>query len=506
MEILRDTKSVCPKCGKQIPAKLVQSDEKVKIKKTCPKHGDFEDIYWGDSEHYGWLMEFQRKGQGVSNPRTSRNKGCPLDCGLCEEHCSHTVLGIVDVTNRCNLRCPICFAGANTTGKVYEPSKEQVKEMLQNFRNNQPVPGYAFQFSGGEPTLRNDLPELVKIGKDLGFNYIMVDTNGIRIAQDRVFLEKLKDAGLDAFYLQFDGLDDKIYEKTRGAKLLKIKIQAIENCRKLGIDIVLVVTLMKGINDSQLGGIIKFAAQHIDVVRCVNVQPLSFAGSASKYEVKENRITTPDFIKLVEKQTKGKIKAKYFYPVPSTFAISKFIEANIKKPSTAMSTHPACGVGTYVVAEGEGDYTPINELVEVDSLFQTLEKGAQDLIDEGSVSKKLGISKLKLKARLLTSALRSVHDKKRRNLILNILKQGTFEAASSWHKNALMIGCMHFMDPWNFDIERVQNCVIHYSTPDGRLIPFCSYNNFHRESVEEKFSVPVKEWEEKHGTSVYSYA
>lgn len=507
MEVLRETESFCPVCKRVIPAKLVAVGNEVKIKKTCPEHGDFEDTYWGNPKHYKWVMKFQNDGSGISNPRTKRtNKGCPLDCGLCEEHKSHTVLGIVDVTNRCNLKCPVCFANANITKKVYEPTPEQIRGMLKNLRETQPVPAYSFQFSGGEPTMRDDLPKLVKIGKELGFNYIMVDTNGIRIAQDRKYLKQLKDAGTDAFYLQFDGLDDEVYRKIRGAPLLKTKIQAIENCRKIGINVVLVVTLMRGINDSQVGGIIKFAAENLDVIKSVNVQPLSLAGSASRYEVKENRITTYDFINLVEKQTKGGIKASDFYPVPSTVPVSRFVEAKVKKPTVAMTTHPICGVGTYIIVKEDGSYTPITKLVDVPSLFNALDKGARELKNEGKLSKKLGMAKLKLEARLLKSIIRYIYDSERRELILNMLKSGTYEAAANFHKNALMIGCMHFMDPWNFDIERVERCVIHYSLPDGRIIPFCSYNNFHRAALEEKFSVSVEEWEKEHGTSVHSYA
>jgi hypothetical protein len=402
MNVLKETESLCPKCLKKISAKLVETpeeggkDRKVKIRKTCPEHGSFEDTYWGDSEHYKWLLKFQNDGSGIENPRTSRNLGCPLDCGLCEEHKSHTVLGIVDVTNRCNLKCSVCFASANSTGRVYEPSKEEIREMLKNLRNNSPVPTYSFQFSGGEPTLRDDLPKLVKIGRELGFLYIMVDTNGIRIAQDRKYLKQLKDSGLDAFYLQFDGLDDIVYEKIRGAPLLKKKILAIENCRKIGVNVVLVVTLIRGINDSQVGGIIKFAIENHDIIKCVNFQPLSFAGNASKLEIKKNRITTYDFINLVEKQTDGKIKAKYFYPVPSLVSVSKFVEAKVKKPTTAMSTHPICGLGTYVVVHEDNSYTPINELVEVDNLFKALDEGAEEFKNEGVFSKKF---KIKVKSK-----------------------------------------------------------------------------------------------------------
>lgn len=491
MEILKNTESLCPKCLRKIPAKLVADEGKVKIKKECKIHGPFEDIYWNDIEHYRWIISFYENGNGVENPKTSRKLGCPFDCGLCNEHKSHTVLGIIDITNRCNLSCPVCFASANSSEKIYEPTYEQIKEMLLSLIKNLPVRCYAFQFSGGEPTLRDDLPDLVKLGKDLGFLYIMVDTNGIRISRDFNYLKKLKDAGLDSFYLQFDGLDDSIYKKTRGIAMLKDKIHAIENCRKVGISVVLVVTLIKGVNDSQIGGIIKFAVENSDIIRCVNFQPISFSGNASKMEIQKSRITNYDFINLVEKQTNGKIKAKDFYPVTVTVPFSKFVEAVVKNPTTALTCHPICGLGTYIVINGR-DYKTITELLDVKNLLNAVKEGANDLKKEGEISRKFSLAKFKFKARLFGNVLKHIHDPERREMIMKILKFGQYKDTAKFHKRMIMIGSMHFMDPWNYDVERVQNCTIHYATPDGRLIPFCSYNNIYRKIVEEKFSKVVE--------------
>ncbi|HIE33540.1 MAG TPA: radical SAM protein, partial [Candidatus Altiarchaeales archaeon] len=190
-KLLKKTESLCPRCMEKIPARLVDREGKVIIKKNCPEHGDFEDIYWGNTEGYNRVMRYLHEGTSIENPRTKRDKGCPYDCGLCNEHKSHTILGIIDVTNRCNLNCPICFANANSTGLVYEPSLEQIRKMLENLRKNRPIKSFAFQFSGGEPTIRNDLPEMIKIAKEMGFSYIMVDTNGIKIAEDRKYIKVL---------------------------------------------------------------------------------------------------------------------------------------------------------------------------------------------------------------------------------------------------------------------------------------------------------------------------
>lgn len=488
-KLLKKTESLCPRCMEKIPARLVDREGKVIIKKNCPEHGDFEDIYWGNTEGYNRVMRYLHEGTSIENPRTKRDKGCPYDCGLCNEHKSHTILGIIDVTNRCNLNCPICFANANSTGLVYEPSLEQIRKMLENLRKNRPIKSFAFQFSGGEPTIRNDLPEMIKIAKEMGFSYIMVDTNGIKIAEDRKYIKVLHEAGLNSFYLQFDGLDDDVYELTRGMPMLKTKLQAIENCRKLGLrNIVLVVTLIKGINDKQIGGIIKFAIENSDVITCVNFQPISFAGKASSMEVKKNRITTNEFMELVEKQTKGRIKKEYFYPIPAMVPASDFIEAYKGRDIPKLSTHPCCGIGTYVIINENNSYMPINEIVNVDKFFDILKMGSKELKKNRGISLKL--SNIRLKARLLSEVLKSVRDSKRRDLIGRIIKNATVKDTINFHKNAVMIGCMHFMDSWNFDMDRVCRCVIHYALPDGRLVPFCSYNTIHRAELERKYSVP----------------
>ena len=195
----------------------------------------------------------------------------------------------------------------------YEPSKEQIREMLVNLRSNKPVPATAIQFSGGEPTIRQDLFDLIRMAKELGFRHIEVNTNGLRIAKSVDYCRSLIDAGMSTLYLQFDGLTSDVYMFTRGVDLLDIKKKAIENCRKAGLNsVVLVVTLIKGVNDHQLGDIIQFAVKNFDVIRCINVQPVSLCGRLPEKERKKMRITIPDFMQLVEEQSQGKIKTTDF--------------------------------------------------------------------------------------------------------------------------------------------------------------------------------------------------
>ena len=317
----------------------------MKIGKTCSEHGYFEDTYtFAPPELYFWAEKYDHQGVGLENPRTKTVRGCPYDCGICPNHKSHTVLAIIDVTNRCNLRCPICFANAATTGYVYEPSKEQIREILVNFRSNRPVPAPALQYSGGEPTVRPDLPELVRMAHEVGFRHVEVNTNGILLAKDIEYFKTLKEAGMNTIYLQFDGLDDEIYKKVRGVPLLKVKQKSIENARKIGFEsIVLVVTLVKGINDHQLGKIIDYALENSDAVRCVNVQPVSITERIDREARESMRINTTDFMELVEKQTDGLIKINDFRPVPCVVPVSQAVGAFKGKHYVEFTASPWCG-------------------------------------------------------------------------------------------------------------------------------------------------------------------
>ena len=496
MQFIKETKSICPECYEVLPAQIFEENGKVYIKKTCPKHGEFKDVYWSDYEQYMRVEKFRWDGEGVYNPRTETKRDCPYDCGLCPQHKSHTGLGIIDVTNRCNLRCPVCFANAATAGYVYEPTKEQIRAMLENLRSNQPVPAPALQFSGGEPTIREDLPELIRMAKELGFEHVEVNTNGIRLAESVEYCRTLREAGMSTVYLQFDGLTPEVYKFTRGRDLVDVKMRAIENCREAGVDsIVLVVTLIKGVNDGQLGDIIRFAVENHDVVRCVNVQPVSLTGRIPEKERAEMRITIPDFMRLVEEQTDGKIRMDDFYPVPSVVPLSKAIGALKDKRYVEFTAHPHCGMATYIFVE-DGEIVPITRYANVDKFMATMKK----VYEEANKGNK---TRAKLR---LVGALKHVKFGLLRKYLLPILREGTYEALGKLHRKMILISAMHFMDPYNFDLERVQRCVIHYAVPDGRIVPFCTMNSIHRANIEKKFSVSVEEWQRKRKVEVSAVA
>jgi uncharacterized radical SAM superfamily Fe-S cluster-containing enzyme len=492
MNIIKNTKTICPDCLKVLDATIFEADGKVFIKKECPEHGQFQELYWSDYKQYLRAENFRSEGEGVENPRTKTQKGCPYDCGICPEHKSHTALAIIDVTNRCNLACPVCFANASAAGYVYEPTKEQVTGMLENLRANKPVAATALQFSGGEPTIRNDLFELVRKAKELGFRHVEVNTNGVRLSQSVEYAKKLKESGVSTVYLQFDGLTSEIYKYIRGLDLLNIKMKALQNMREAGIhSVVLVVTLIKGVNDTQLGDIVDFAVKNFDIIRCINVQPVSLCGRLPPQEREKMRITIPDFMRLVEEQTGGEIKVSDFYPVPTVVPISKAVGALQNKKYIEFTAHPHCGMATYLLVEN-GKITPITRIANVEKFAKAMEK-VYETAAKGS--------KTKAKLRLI-SASRFVKFNFLRKYVLRVLTEGSYQSLGDLQRKSLLLASMHFMDPYNYDLERVQRCLIHYAVPDGRIIPFCAMNSIHRQDVEKKLGVPIKEWKAKHKVEI----
>ncbi len=501
-ELPYTTQSICPECFLEhdevtvIDAILYEEDGKVMYKKTCEKHGEFIDVYWGDADMWRKAQKRWYKTVGLDNPRTKTVKGCPEDCGQCPEHKSHTALGLIDITNRCNLRCPICFAVAAEGGTVYEPSPEQVLEMMRNLRRNLPVATPALQFAGGEPTVSKHLPQYIKWAKQLGFNYVMIASNGIRIGKSKEYTRELRDAGLSTIYMQFDGVTPEPYIVARGSNILPIKKQAIRIVREVGdLSLILVPTVVRGVNDDQVGKIIEFVVENRDVVRGVNFQPVSITGRIDHDARKEMRITIPDVIKLIEEQTGGRIPASEWYTVPSMMPLGRGLGLIQKSPQIEFSAHFACGMSTFIYIDDDGSYRPITDLMDVDR-FINLFADVSDLYAD----KRKGASK-RAKAKI-AAGIRHIKDRGMLSqLIKAFLKTGDYLTLLDFMNHVIMIGMMHFQDPYNFDLERVQHCDINYAVPDGRIIPFCTMNMIHRPRVEKKFSVSVDEWRARYNPS-----
>ncbi|HII05833.1 MAG TPA: radical SAM protein [Methanotrichaceae archaeon] len=482
--------SLCPICLQLVEARIFQDGKTVRITKICPDHGKFEDIYWSDADLYKKFDRYWDDGEGVENPHT-RGDNCPFDCGICDNHKTGTLLANIDLTNRCNLSCPVCFANAEASGRVYEPTLVQIREMMIRLRELRPVPCPAVQFSGGEPTMREDLPSILAMARDMGFDQIQIATNGIRLAKSFNLCRALEKSGLNTVYLQFDGFTPKANIAFRGRDVLPLKLKAIENFRRSGIEsVVLVPVLEKGVNDGEIGDIIRFAAGNLDVVRGLNFQPISFTGRANQAERLSRRITIPDFFHLVEEQTGGEITKDDFYPVSFVAPISRLVSAETGISRPVFSVHPHCGAATYVFHHN-GHLIPISRFVDLEGLYELLNEEVEHF--DGTL-----ISRLKMHSRIVSELPKLIDESGAPEglnflrMFLGMLKNGTRDSLRVIHKNALFLGTMHFQDLYNVDLERVQRCGVHYATPDGRIIPFCAYNMIHREEVEEKFSVPVR--------------
>ncbi len=476
-----------------LDADVYSEDKKIYIEKTCPEHGKFKNTYWHDEEKYKKAFKYEAKPHKLTNLNHDINGECPSNCGLCEEHESQTILGLIDVTNRCNLKCPICFANAAVSGTLYEPTQDEIRDMLKTLRKNQPVETPAIQYSGGEPTVRDDIVDLIKMAKEEeGFVHTQIATNGIALANKKNLAKELKEAGLNTVYLQFDGITEEPYLKTRNANLLHKKIEAIENCREAELGIVLVPTLVKGINEDQVGDIINFALNNLDVIRGVNFQPVSFAGRTPSDKVEEQRITIDDFINEVEKQTEGVIKTNSFYSASTVAPVSDFIAAlEGSEAEVTLTCHEHCGVGTYVFKEEDGTVIPITNFIDVDKFIELLEDTTPDIDEKSKIGKTKALLKTLKELPKTISTKNSPSYLDIVDLLKNIFIKQDYAALGDFHMNALLISCMHFMDPFNFDQDRVRRCVIHYATPDGKIIPFCSMNNIYRKGIEDKFHVPL---------------
>ena len=508
----KDIESLCPECGEVIPARLFDEDGKVLIDKTCPEHGYFKDIYWSDVELYLKAEKFTfGEGKGLLNPNVTDGDRCPYNCGICNQHISHTVFGNIDLTNRCNMSCPICFANSAAAGYVYEPSLDEVKRMLRAYRDMKPVPGRVIQFSGGEPTIHPQFFKIVAAAKEMGYTHIQMASNGIKLA-DPEFCRKTAEAGMHTVYLQFDGTDDESHVKTRGRSgYFDIKLKALENMRRYDIHVVFTPTIVRGLNDHMVGPILEFAIQHAEYCSGIAYQPVAITGRIDEQERAKMRYTMPDLAIDIEKQT-GIAKREHWYPISCASPFSKLEMAIRGRETINITCHPHCSLATYLVLDATdpvNTVTPLPEFIDVPGLLDDMNELAFKIAKSRVKSKTLSMFRLYMIIRKhfdkkkapkgltlnkFLSALRGLADKdigRRKN------KDASYDG-TRW--KFMLIGAMHFMDAYNYDVDRVKRCVIHYSTPDG-MFPFCTYNSgpLNREKVEKNNSIPLEQYKAEHG-------
>ncbi|MEM1540637.1 MAG: radical SAM protein [Candidatus Bathyarchaeia archaeon] len=411
-----------------IPAWICTNSGKVFMQKYCPEHGIFKGLVWNNYLMYKRSFQFKRPGTLPSSFAMATKKGCPHDCGLCPEHKQHTCLAILEVTDKCNLNCPICLASSPRGNNA--PKLEQIENALRKLLKYEGK-ATALQISGGEPTTRKDLVEIVQIAKSLGFEKIEIDTNGIELGKNPRLARELAEAGLKGVYLQFDGLTSETNNYLRGvySDLLPLKEMAIERAKRAGLEITLAATIVKGVNDNQLWDIVKYAIKRD--AKGVNFQTFAASGRfpPSMFNPMD-RATIPDVIEGICEQSSGKLRIEDFIPIPC--------------PDTR------CTVLTYTIIKN-GEITPISRIVDVKRIIDYYSEPAD--FDK-----------------ILKAVNDILYDKSRDDIHcchpLHDMLRGQY----------FSIACHSLQDIWNLDLERVKKCCVHELTTDGKLVPFCLYN------------------------------
>ncbi|MFA4855426.1 MAG: radical SAM protein [archaeon] len=495
-EEIRKTTSLCPECLEVLPATIFAENAKVFIEKKCPKHGYVKELYWGSYKMYKRAEQFAAKGRGVENPNIQGPVTCPKTCGLCALHKTNSSLTNIVLTNKCDLNCWYCFFFAEKSGYIYEPTRQQIKEMLQKIRDEKPVPGNAVQLTGGEPTLREDLLDIIGDIKELGFDHIQLNTNGINLALDSKLAARVRHAGVNTLYLSFDG----VTEKTNPKNHWEIP-RVLDNCREAGVGIVLVPTIINGVNDHEIGDILRFGFDNIDTVRGINYQPVSLVGQMPKKQRAKYRITIPDVIAKIEEQTNAEITSEDFFPVPTAVPIAQFVEHLRNRPQYELSAHFACGMATYVFKDGD-KIMPITRFLNVEGFVEFLNEQGQEM--KNGTSKYIVGAKSLFKFKSLIDTSKTPKDLNFTKVLFDVLVRHDYKALAAFHHKSLFIGMMHFMDLYNYDIQRVQNCAIHYATPSKEqpIVPFCAFNvipELYRDKIQKEFGMSIKQWEKRTG-------
>lgn len=422
------TKSVCPVCLRVLEAQKTVSEHGIYLNKTCPEHGAFSALIWEGSikEYFMWNGESSAIDPPVNGKEPQR--GCPNDCGLCSAHLRKGCCMLLELTRRCNLECPVCYASAGKCGD--DPNIEDI-ERQYDFLMAHGGP-FNIQLSGGEPTLREDLPEIIWLGRQKGFTFFQLNTNGIRLAAEPDYAKSLKAAGLNTVFLQFDGMSDAVYEALRGRPLLREKLAAIESCAAAGLGIVLVPVIAPGVNEEEAGGILRLAMTRMPYVRGVHFQPLSYFGRCALKRA-ERPVTIPRMLRLIEKQTEGMMKYADF--------------------CGGGAESPYCSFHASYMRRGDGSLRLLGRrggsccTTSDDSRNSVAGQWSWAEGDTEAAQKKSGAE---------TASLDEFLEYARRN---------TFAVSG-----------MVFQDAYDLDLERLMRCHICEVDPRHGMVPFCAYN------------------------------
>ena len=451
--------SICSTCYRKVEGKIIFEDGKVFMTKRCPAHG-FEKVLMADDiDYYKRCRELFIKPPEMPNHfNTPIKYGCPYDCGLCPDHEQHSCLSLIEVTDACNLNCPICYAESGTARQSYR-SLAQIEQMLDVVVRNEREPDVV-QISGGEPTIHPDFFAILDAAKARPIRHLMVNTNGIRIARDREFAQRL--AGyMPGFelYLQFDSFEREALMELRGADLREVRQQAIAHCNEFGISVTLVVTLKKGLNDHEAGKIIDWAVTQPSI-RGVTFQPIQAAGRLEQYDPARDRLTLTEVRRRILEQT-SLFQPEDLIPVPC---------------------HPDSLAMAYAL-KIDGQIKPLTGLFPPDALINA---GRNTIVFEEDPQVQEMVFKLFATNHSPASQAGSLRD------LLCCLPQVDAPPALGY-ENVFRVLIMQFIDAYSFDVRSVKKSCVHIVHPDGRMIPFDTYNLFYRDELEQSRLAPIRQ-------------
>lgn len=443
------TLSLCPDCLKRVDAKIVFEEEKVYMLKRCKEHGNSKVLIADDIEYYKNIRNYNKPSETPYKFNTATDYGCPYDCGLCPDHEQHSCLTVVEVTDRCNLTCPTCYAGSSPTYGRHR-TLDEVKSMLDAIVENEKEPDVV-QISGGEPTIHPQFFEILDYAKTLPIKHIMLNTNGIEIAKDFEFAKRLASYAPDfEIYLQFDSFKEEVLRTMRGADLLKIRQQALDHLNELNLSTTLVVTLQKHLNDDEIGKTIEFALKQ-RCVRGVTFQPTQIAGRLENFNTTTDRITLTEVRRKILEQT-SVFQADDLIPVPC---------------------NPDALVMGYALKLG-GEVFPLTRYINPADLLDNSKNTIVYEQDEHLQGKMIELFSTGNSVDKVTEKLHS---------ILCCLPQ--IDAPMLGYDNLFRVIIMQFVDAHNFDVRAIKKSCVHIVNKDNKIIPFETMNLFYRDDKRE---------------------
>ncbi len=456
---VKRTFSLCPVCLKRVEAKLVSADGSWYLEKTCDEHGSYRTVVWRGEDPD--LLDWGNYTPPVEPEQELPD--CPRDCGLCDKHLQSTCCILVEVTDRCNLCCPVCFAESGADGMRTEKS---VADLSADFRFLIEKGCHFIQLSGGEPTIRDDLPDIVRAAKEAGATSVQLNSNGLRLGSDPEFAKRLAKAGLDFVFMQFDGIDDTVYRVLRGRALMEEKRKAIEICGINGIGVTLVPTVVPGINDRQIGELIRFGMELSPVVRGVHFQPISYFGRYPEPPGDEQRITLPEIITAIEDQTNGLIKISDLAPSACDHPRCGFHGDFMILPDRLVSLTPKAQPSDGCCCKPAANR----------AVSQTANRAVSQAVHAPSAEKAARNPEEALKNRNFVARRwkRNLELEGKRNTSVRsdgVMDFDTFLEQVAVH--GFTVTGMAFQDAYNLDFERLRRCSLHVYD-NGRILPFCA--------------------------------